>query len=48
MTDTAFVRNPHYHSAGDTAEMLDYVRMARVVEGVANAVLLFDVLQPHS
>lgn len=38
VTDTAFVRNPHYHTSGDTAETLDYRRMARVVEGVANAV----------
>jgi hypothetical protein len=37
VTDTAFVRNPHYHSPGDTAETLDYQRMARVVEGVAEA-----------
>jgi hypothetical protein len=39
VTDTSDVRNPHYHSPGDTAETLDYRRMARVVEGVANAVL---------
>jgi hypothetical protein len=30
ITDTAFLRNPHYHTAGDTAETLDYTRMARV------------------
>lgn len=34
VTDTAFLRNPNYHTAGDTADTLDYVRMARVVEGV--------------
>jgi hypothetical protein len=38
VTDTSFVRNPNYHAAGDTAETLDYQRMARVVEGIANAV----------
>lgn len=37
VTDTAFVRNPNYHGPGDTAETLDYERMARMVEGVANA-----------
>jgi Zn-dependent M28 family amino/carboxypeptidase len=34
VTDTAFFRNPNYHGAGDTAERLDYVRMAKVVQGV--------------
>ncbi|MGE5171258.1 MAG: M28 family peptidase [Rudaea sp.] len=35
VTDTAFYRNPHYHTAGDTPDKLDYARMARVVEGLA-------------
>ena len=34
ITDTAFYRNTHYHTANDTAEKLDYNRMAMVVEGV--------------
>lgn len=34
VTDTAFYRNYHYHSAQDTAEKLDYLRMAKVVTGV--------------
>ena len=34
ITDTAFYRNLNYHTAGDTAEKLDYKRMAMVVEGV--------------
>ncbi|HEX2833445.1 MAG TPA: M28 family peptidase [Thermoanaerobaculia bacterium] len=38
VTDTAFLRNPNYHTRGDTAETLDYTRMARVVDGVFNAV----------
>jgi hypothetical protein len=38
VTDTADIRNPHYHSRSDTAETLDYARMARVVDGVTNAV----------
>jgi len=42
ITDTAYLRNPNYHSAGDTANTLDYDRMARVVDGVANAVLDLD------
>jgi Peptidase family M28 len=39
VTDTAFLRNPHYHTAGDTADTLNYTQMARVVDGVHNAVL---------
>ena len=38
VTDTSDLRNPHYHAPGDTAETLDYGRMARVVEGVGNGV----------
>ncbi len=34
ITDTSFYRNPNYHTAADTAESLDYRRMAQVVEGV--------------
>lgn len=39
VTDTAYQRNPNYHTARDTASSLDYRRMARVVDGVANAAL---------
>lgn len=39
ITDTAFYRNHNYHTHNDTAEKLDYRRMAMVVEGVAAAVL---------
>jgi peptidase M28-like protein len=45
VTDTAFVRNPNYHTAEDTAETLDYRRMARVGGGDRERGLLFDVLQ---
>lgn len=38
VTDTAFYRNPHYHSPSDLPETLDYGRMAQVVEGLAVAV----------
>lgn len=34
ITDTAFYRNPNYHTALDTPDTLDYKRMAQVVEGV--------------
>jgi Zn-dependent M28 family amino/carboxypeptidase len=35
--DTAYLRNPNYHTRYDTPEKLDYVRMARVVDGVFSA-----------
>jgi hypothetical protein len=38
VTDTAFLRNPHYHTRNDTAATLDYQRMARVVDGVFSAI----------
>ena len=34
VTDTAMLRNTAYHQAKDTAERLDYRRMAQVVQGV--------------
>jgi Zn-dependent M28 family amino/carboxypeptidase len=39
ITDTAFYRNPHYHTSRDTPEKLDYKRMAMVVQGVYAAVV---------
>jgi hypothetical protein len=38
VTDTAPFRYPHYHSASDTPDKLDYDRMARVVDGVERVV----------
>lgn len=35
LTDTSFLRNPHYHLPTDTPETLDYQAMADVVLGVA-------------
>jgi hypothetical protein len=34
VTDTSFYRNQHYHEATDTAEKLDYARMAKAVQAV--------------
>lgn len=36
ITDTAFLRAPHYHTPQDTPEKLDYRRMASVFRGTAN------------
>jgi hypothetical protein len=35
ITDTAVYRDPHYHTAGDKPERLDYDRMALLVDGAA-------------
>lgn len=42
ITDTAFFRYDEYHLAGDTYDRLDYVRMAKVIQGVYAAVLSFQ------
>jgi len=39
ITDTAFYRNPNYHTASDTYETLNYGNMAEVIKGL-NAVLM--------
>ena len=38
LTDTAPFRYPHYHSQDDTAEMIDYESLARVVSGVSTII----------
>lgn len=38
VTDTAFMRNPRYHTSEDTWDTLDYERMAQAVQGVYAAV----------
>jgi Zn-dependent M28 family amino/carboxypeptidase len=39
VTDTALFRNPYYHSHRDTADRLDFGRMARVVDGVGKVIV---------
>lgn len=39
ITDTAPFRYPYYHTSSDTADKIDYGRMARVVEGLQNVVI---------
>jgi len=43
VTDTAPYRYPHYHSAGDTPDKVDYERLARVVTGLHR--MLLDLAQ---
>ncbi len=39
VTDTAYLRNPYYHRQTDTADKLDFLRMADVVEGLKGAIV---------
>jgi len=39
ITDTAFFRYEHYHTRQDTAEKIDYNRLARVTGGIAQVVM---------
>jgi len=40
LTDTAFLRNPHYHQPSDRLETLDFGFMAQVTDLVVAAVRL--------
>jgi len=42
ITDTAFLRNPYYHSSTDTADTLNYEFLANVIDAVHAAVLALD------
>lgn len=42
ITDTAFARNMAYHTAEDTADRLDYEKMAQVVQATYYAILHHD------
>ncbi|MCX7661408.1 MAG: M20/M25/M40 family metallo-hydrolase [Candidatus Omnitrophica bacterium] len=39
ITDTAFYRNPYYHSGLDLPHTLDYTRLSKLVEGLYNVLL---------
>jgi Zn-dependent M28 family amino/carboxypeptidase len=38
VTDTAPFRYPHYHTAADTPDKIDYERLARVVAGLERSI----------
>lgn len=44
VTDSAFLRNPHYHLPSDTPETLNYEFLARVVEGLSATIQDLDRL----
>jgi hypothetical protein len=37
VTNTAYHRNPYYHTAGDVPDTLDYSRFAAAVDGLAES-----------
>jgi Zn-dependent M28 family amino/carboxypeptidase len=39
LTDSAYLRNPHYHKNTDTWDKLDFQKMAAVVEGMRMAIV---------
>jgi Zn-dependent M28 family amino/carboxypeptidase len=41
VTDTAFYRYPYYHSAQDTAEKIDYAKLAMLTESLYTALVKF-------
>ena len=41
ITDTAFLRNPHYHRSSDLPQTLDYEKMTKVLYGLKEAVTLY-------
>lgn len=48
VTDTAFYRNPAYHSAHDTYETLNYEKMAQVIYGIFKYIEKNYAKEPHS
>jgi hypothetical protein len=40
ITDTSFLRNPHYHQPSDTPDTLDMDFLTRVTQGCLEAVRL--------
>ena len=39
ITDTAFYRNPNYHTPDDTIETLDFDQMAKLLQGLKQAAI---------
>jgi len=46
VTDTAFLRNPHYHQSTDTIETLDLAFLEKVCHGIVQAVLVLTKKVP--
>jgi hypothetical protein len=42
ITDTSFMRNTAYHTQNDTADRLNYIKMAEVVKGLYQTLLQND------
>ncbi|HWA26603.1 MAG TPA: M28 family peptidase [Lacunisphaera sp.] len=48
ITDTSFLRNPHYHKSTDTPDTLDYRRMSEVVRMVHAGLLEYAKTAPRT
>jgi Zn-dependent M28 family amino/carboxypeptidase len=46
VTDTAFLRNPHYHRESDTPDTLDYSFLLRSAQKVTEALLHLTTVRP--
>lgn len=46
VTDTAPFRNPHYHEPSDTADTLDYARLAATVRGLESVIQELTTARP--
>jgi Zn-dependent M28 family amino/carboxypeptidase len=42
VTDTAYLRNRHYHAETDLADTLNYAKMAKVVSGLKEAIIYLE------
>ena len=42
ITDTAYLRNPHYHRQTDLPDTIDYPRLAKVIFGLKGAIMRLD------
>jgi len=42
ITDTAYLRSPHYHSKTDLPDTIDYPRLAKVIFGFKEAIMRLD------
>ena len=42
ITDTAYLRNPHYHRQTDLPDTIDYPRLAKVIFGFKGAIMRLD------
>lgn len=47
VTDTAYLRNPHYHQSSDRVDTLDYEKMALVIHGLKDSIIRYIQEEIH-